>query len=345
MADSQSSLLDQVRSGANRQLLVLAASGLLPIAPEDLIPLQVRYARGGDFELAHKAADALRQVDVRIAAPYLERQADAEVLAFFAAEATHPRLLEVILRRRDVPRRLLIDLARRLPADLQEILLLRQDAILEEPAILAALEDNPEASAYTHRRIAEYREHLLPRERMAPAAIPAAPATPAGTVPEIDDTALQNEVEAARALPAQGEIEEDTGLTEGQIRMLSIPARLKLARGAPRSLRTILLRDNNAQVALAALMSNPLSDQEVEQTAASRSVAEEVLDAVSKKREWVQRYPVAKALVWNPRTPLPTALKLVNRLSVRDLRDLGRDRNVADAVRSTALRLYRIKQQ
>jgi hypothetical protein len=35
----------------------------------------------------------------------------------------------------------------------------------------------------------------------------------------------------------------------------------------------------------------------------------------------------------------------VPRLAVRDLRELGRDRNIPDAIRSTALRLYRIKQQ
>jgi hypothetical protein len=52
-----------------------------------------------------------------------------------------------------------------------------------------------------------------------------------------------------------------------------------------------------------------------------------------------------KALIQNPRTPLPTALKYVPRLSVRDLRDLAKDRNVPDAVRSMALRLYRIKQK
>ena len=33
--------------------------------------------------------------------------------AFFALQASHPRLIETILRRRDVPRRLLVDLARR----------------------------------------------------------------------------------------------------------------------------------------------------------------------------------------------------------------------------------------
>jgi hypothetical protein len=341
VADAQVSLLDQVRSGANRQLQVLAASGVLPLSPDELIPLQVQFARGADPELAGKAKEALRQVDARIAVPYLEHQATAEVLAFFAAQVSNPRLLETILRRRDVPRRLLVEMARRLPADLQEILVLRQDAIIEEPAILEALESNPQLSIYVQRRIVEYREHLLPRERTAFRPEP----FPAGPIPEADDATAAAEVAKAASFPIVGEIDDKTGLSEGQIRMLSVPTRLKLARGAPRNLRNFLLRDTNPQVACAALLFNNLADSEVESTAANRAVQEEVLVAISKKREWVNRYQVVKALVQNPRTPLATSVKLIPRLSVRDLRDLARDRNVPDAVRSTALRLYRIKQQ
>ncbi len=336
MADSPSSLLEQVRSG-NRQLQLLAADGVLPLPPEDLIPLQVELARGADPQVAERARDNLLKVDLRILKPFLERAARESVLAFFAEETRNPVLLETILRRRDVPRRVLAWLARRVPPDLQEILLLRQDAIVEEPAILQALEENPQVSGYTQRRIAEYREHLLPRQRTA-APVPQQPE-------EMADEELEEALAAVRELPATGEVEEKTGLSEGQIRLLPVPARLKLSRGAPRSLRAILLRDTNAQVAVSVVLNNSLSEQEVEQTAASRAVVEEVLETISKKRDWVNKYMVAKALVWNPRTPLPTALRLVPRLAVRDLRDLGRDRNVPDAVRSTALRLYRIKQQ
>jgi len=344
MAESQGSLLEHVRSGANRQLQVLAASGLLPLPPEELIPLQVELARGVDPEISRSAVESLRKVDPRIAAPFLERQAGDEVLAFFAAESQHPLLLETILRRRDVPRPLLMDLALRLPPDLQEILILRQDAIIEEPAILDALERNPQLSGYTQRRITEYRDHLLPQSRR-PAAAPAAPLsqTPGE---ELSDEELAAAIAQVRQeAPAEGEVETETGLTEGQVRMLTVPARLKLARRANRQLRTFLLRDTNPQVALAVLTSNPLSDQEVEQTAASRAVVDEVLEAISRRREWISRYNIAKLLVMNPRTPLPISLRLVNRMSVRDLREIGRDKNVADAVRSTALRLYRIKQQ
>ena len=338
MADSQASLLDQIRSGANRQLQLLAAGGLLPLPPEQIIPLQVDFTRGGDAELAERALQSLKTLDPRVATPFLSQGAGEAELAFFAAEATHPQVVETILRRRDVPRQLLVGLAGRLPPDLQEILLLRQDAIVEEPAILDALEQNPHLSNYSQRRIVEYRQHLLPRERTAP--VPWVE-----VLEEMDDVGLEAAVAAVRALPVEGEIEERTGLSEGQIRMLPVPARLKLTRGAPRTLRNMLLRDANAQVAVAVLRNNAMSDQEVEQAASNRSVIEDVLVEIARRREWVSKYNIAKALVLNPRTPLPTALRLVPKLSVRDLRDLARDRNVPDAVRAMALRLYTIKQR
>jgi hypothetical protein len=340
VADSQASLLEQVRSGGNRQLLTLAASGLLPIPPEDLLPVQVELARGDDAELARRATDNLMTVDPKMVAGFLERTAGEAALEFFAAHSTHFFVLETILRRRDVPRHVLVDLGRRISPDLQEILILRQDAILDEPEILDALEENPEISLYVERRITEYREHLLPQARQA---MPAEAFPALGE--EMADEEVVQAIEAVRALPAEGEVEEQTGLTEGQIRLLPIPARLKLTRNAPRSLRTILLRDSNPMVAVSTLHNNNLSDQEVEQTAASRSVVEEVLGGIAKRREWVTKYKVARALVANPRAPLAISLKLLNRMSVRDLKDLSRDKNIADAVRSTAIRLYRIKQQ
>lgn len=337
MAGGTSSLLEQVRSG-NQQLQLLAADGLLPLPPEELIPIQVELAQGQDPEVAARAKASLRTADVRLAGPFLERVAGEEVLAWFAEEASHPVLIEAIIRRRDTPRPLLARLGRRLPPDLQEILLLRQDAIVEHPAILEALEENPEASTYSLRRIAEYREHLLPRERTQVVRAPV-------ELEEMDEEELVEAIEAARELPPSGELEpEVTKLTEGQIRMLPVPARLKLTRGAPRTLRGILLRDSNAQVATSVVINNSLSDQEVEQIASNRSVVEEVLVLVARKRDWIGKYNIMRALVWNPRTPAGTSLRLVPRLAVRDLRDLSRDRNIPDAVRSIAIRLYRIKQ-
>ncbi len=337
MAVAANPLIEEVLSGGNRQLLELAAGGLLPLPPEQLLPLQVTLARGADAEIAERAAASLRTIDPRVASPFLAQDAGPAELAFFAAENTHPVVLETILRRRDVPRQLLVDLARRLSPDLQEMLLLRQDAIVEEPAILDALEANRQISQYTQRRVREYREHLLPQRSAA------ARAAFAEAEERLSDEELSVAIAAVRRLPAEGEAEEHTGLSEGQIRMLSVPQRLRLTRGASRSMKQILLRDPNSQVAVAVLHHNNFSEQEMEQIARSRQVPEEVLLDVSKRREWVARYGICRSLVGNPKTPVAISVRLLPRISVRDLKLISRDRNLADAVRSSAARLYTIK--
>lgn len=338
MADRQLSLAEQVRSGENRQLQILAAGGLLPLATEELIELQVDLALAGDAEVAATAAQSLGQQEPRVLASLVAQNAPPRVVEYLARHHEHPSVLEAVLRRRDVSRDLLIEMARRLPPDLQEVLILRQDAIVEEPRILSALEENPAISSYAQRRITEYREHLLPQARLTAASM----SSLIGPVLE-DDEFLQREIQVVKALPASGEFDEQTGLSEGQIRLLPVPARMRLARNAGRALRSILIRDPVAQIAMSVIQGNTLPDSEVEQIAKSRIVVEDILAEIGSRREWQSKYQIVKALVQNPRTPLATSLRLVPRLSVRDLRDLGRDRNLPDAVRSLATRLYRIK--
>jgi len=339
-AASAASLAARVRSGDDPELALLAARGLLPLPPEVLIPLQVELAGGDDRELAGQAALSLLALEPRVAASFLARRADADALAWFADKSDEPELLETILRRRDVPRSILVDLAPRLAPDLQEALVHRQDAIVEEPAIADALESNPLLTPYVRRRLGEYRQHLLPR--VAPVEAPEHVAD-WDDDDEIGEAQLAAALEDARLHPEGGEEDPSTGLSEMQIRFLPIPVRMKLARGAPRALRAILIRDPNPLVAKEVLRGNTFADAEIERIAMNRSVDEEVLGAIGAVREWVSKYRIVVALVHNPRTPLSLSTKLVARLAVRDLRNLSRDRNVPEAVRSTAKRLYTIK--
>ncbi|HEV7671641.1 MAG TPA: hypothetical protein VGS22_24230 [Thermoanaerobaculia bacterium] len=333
MAEGGNALIEQVRSGGNVELRRLAATGLLPLPPEELIPLQIELARSDDAEIAALADGALAALDPRMLGRLVALTPVVGVLEFCAERLRNPVVLEAILHRRDVPRPLLVSMARWLPADLQEILILRQDAIVEEPAILDALEENPQLAVYTHRRILEYRQHLLPH------------AIAAAAIPEISEEAFVAAIEAVKAEPAAGEFDDFTGLSEGQIRLLPVPARMRLTRGASRPLRNILIRDPVSLIAVSVLTNNGVPDTEAEQIARNRSVCEEVLSEIATRREWTSKYPIVKALVQNPRTPVVHSMRLVARMAVRDLRDLGRDRNIPDVVRSTALRLYRIKLQ
>lgn len=341
MSDGEQPLGSRILAGDDRELRLLAARGLLPIPPEELIPVQVALACGDDPELAAEAAGSLRALTLRLANVFLERSAGADELAYFALEIGHPRLLDTILRRRDVPRPLLVTLAGSLPEELQEALLLRQDAVIEEPAILDALEQNPRLSSFARRRIGEYREHLLPRRRRAGH-------RDEGEIEEATEEELSAalaEIKAKRPATLDEETESALGLSESEIRALPIKVRLRLARGAPRVLRAIMLRDPNPNVALHVLRTSTLSDSEIEQIAHSRSVVEDVLDYIVNDRTWIRKYPILRAVVANPRTPVGAAVRLLSRLAVRDLKALSRDRNAAQAVRDTAGRLYRIKRR
>lgn len=333
---SEHTLLEQVRSGQSRELQLLAAQGILPLSADELIPLQVELATSESWEISGYARAALAETDPNLAAAFAASSAPESVLAYFANELDHPIVLQAVLRRRDTPRELLMTLAERLTPDLQEILLLRQDAIIEEPRILISLEANPDLSIYSRRRIAEYREHLLPRERKPEKVVEVAPAL------ELDEEDLEI-LASARTLPAGGEHDESTGLTENQIRALPVPLKIKLTRGASRTLRGILIKDLNQMVAVSVLNNSALSEDEVELIAASRLVVDEVLNEITRRRDWISKYKICLALAKNPRVSVGLAVRLLTRLSVRDLRSLGRDRNIPDAVRAGADRLYRIK--
>jgi hypothetical protein len=57
-------------------------------------------------------------------------------------------------------------------------------------------------------------------------------------------------------------------------------------------------------------------------------------------REWVKNYEIRKALVTHPKTPLPRALRFIGDLTLRDLKELMRNRNVSSAIASTARREF-----
>lgn len=304
--------------------------------------MQLALTRQKDEELADAARSSLEELDPKIAADVVSTSDDPRVMAFFGESIEHPVVIEAILRNRNVTATVLGSMALRLSPELQEIFLLRQDVIVEEPSILDSLEANPELSSFSQRRIDELREHLVRTEEVVE---PVAEPTPEEV--EEDGEATEDEVEAAIAeameLPASGEKDEVTGLTEAQIRALPVPVRMKLARGAPRSLRAILVKDKSSMVAVAVLQGNALTESEIELIAANRSVAEEVLTMIANNRQWSRKYNIVHALIKNPRTGVGLAVRLTPRLSTRDLRNLSRDRNVSEAVRNTAARLYRIK--
>ncbi len=338
-----SELIDQVLSGEKPELQRLAAEGLLPLPPTQLTWLQVVLAEGAGGSAALVAGESLKSMEPSVLAGIITDGLRVGALSWLGQNVEHPVVLEAVIRRPDVPRSLLEFMAPTLSPELQELLLLRQDAIVELPSILDALEANPRLSTYSRRRVGEYRRHLLRAEPAADEEEEVAEEVDEGAIEEATDEEVEEAILVARSEPAAGEKDEITGLSESQLRTLPLPVRLKLSRRAPRALRSILIRDSNATVAVSVLENNPMSDSELEQIARSRAVVDDVLRAIARNRAWIRKYPIAVALVKNPRTQVGIAIRLASRLSVRDLRAVAKDRNVAHAVRSACERLYKLK--
>lgn len=336
----------QVLESHDLDLRRLVASGLAPLPLPELLALQVRLIDSGEPEIVETARSSLAELNPKIIASVVREGTSDDVVRYFGVHSAHPVVTDAILGLREVPRDLLVTMAPTLGPDAQEVLLHRQDAIVEEPAILEALATNEELSSYSSRRIAEYREHLLPRE-----------GRPAEEGEDLDLLDFEGEVEDKEvaqirvefeAMEEQGEHEDFDNLlraSEVKIRTLPVAARMRLARGATPLLRRILIRDQNANVALAIMKFSPITESEVERIALSRVVVDEVLTHIATSKSWIRRYKVVFSLCQNPRTPLNVSIRLLPRLSARDLLHLSRSRNVSDSVRSRALRLYRLKIQ
>ncbi|MGI8734623.1 MAG: hypothetical protein ACR2LM_15125 [Pyrinomonadaceae bacterium] len=124
-----------------------------------------------------------------------------------------------------------------------------------------------------------------------------------------------------------------------RLMLMSTRDRMKLARKGDREARSILIRDPNKIVA-AAVINNPrITDQEAENIATMRTVADEVLRLMAMNRNWARSYTIIHNLSRNPRTPIPTVISILPRIRTKDLKHLAQNRNVSEAIRRQAIRL------
>ena len=124
-----------------------------------------------------------------------------------------------------------------------------------------------------------------------------------------------------------------------RVMMMTVKDRIKLGMKGDREARSILIRDSNKVVAQAVIHNPRITDQEVENIAAMRTVSDEVLRVIALNRAWARSYPIILNLARNPRTPIPTAINILPRIHTKDLQHISQNRNVSEAVRRQAYRL------
>jgi hypothetical protein len=121
---------------------------------------------------------------------------------------------------------------------------------------------------------------------------------------------------------------------------MSVKEKIVCALKGSREERAILINTRNRLVLRAVLACPKVNDVEVERYASSRSVSDEAIRIISANPRWLRLYPVILALALNPKTPIQTSIRILSRLSVRDVARVSRDRNVNPVIRRKAKEFY-----
>ncbi len=164
-------------------------------------------------------------------------------------------------------------------------------------------------------------------------------------------TALEQDASLEAPAPAEAPADKEAG-KQGEretllqrISRMTAAEKIKAALTGNQEERLLLIRDSNKVVGRAVLQSPKLSGLEVENFASMKNVSEEVLRLIAMNRKFIKSYAVARALVNNPRTPIDVGLPLLNRLNDRDLKGLMINKNVAEVLRSMALKMVKQKEE
>lgn len=345
--DAAETLIEKIRDGsAPANIRAAAARGALPFSRDVLARLFALLIDDAEESIRTDARASLEAFDKEAVVQILSDPAcGAEVLRYYAPLATHDEALAAeISFHVNSPNDALEILGSRGNSAVLELVLTNQERLLRSTGLLDRISMNPALRPDQRGRILELLERASNLQTEM---------TEEGGE-EPDDEPMDAE-EAARLLEVDvGELyaaseilggeefeqSEDIELRNAYKKILTLNTgqRAILAMKGGREERLILVRDSNKLVSLSVLKNGRITDGEVEYIAAMRNVSQDVLRTIGTNREWVKSYTVMKALIHNPRTPPGVATNFVSRLHDRDLKMLGRDKNVPELIRRMAKR-------
>lgn len=122
--------------------------------------------------------------------------------------------------------------------------------------------------------------------------------------------------------------EESVQNLSAAIREMSIPQKIKLALLGNMTARALLIRDTNWLVAGFVLQNPRLSENEVQEFSRNKDLDQAVFRTIASNATWMRSYSIKVAIVGNPKTPVDISIKWIKHLHDRDLRNLGKSRDI-----------------
>jgi hypothetical protein len=335
-------------------LRMMGAKGLVPaVAPVDLVTLLYVLSFDPDAAVAATAGKTAEGLPDKIWGVALRAEGLKRPVLDWLADRFAPKegAVELVLLNPATPDETFARFAASVSQKLSEIVRQNELRLLRHDDIIRGLCRNPNALASTIDGACDFCVRngltLLDVPQLVEAHKRVHGVDPTVKPPEPAETAaaLMSEFtqELAEERPADQPVASETAeessrrLTISQrIMRMSVSEKIKLATLGNKEARTLLLRDANKLVTMAAATSPRITDGEIIGLANSRIVNADVLRYIYSTREFLRTYAIKISLVKNPKVPLPTALKLMTTLQEKDIKELARDRNVPQTIQSQA---------
>jgi hypothetical protein len=331
-------------------LRMMGAKGLVPaVAAPDLVTMLWFLSHDEDPQVRETATKTAEGLPDRIWGVALRAEGlKGQVLDWLAERfAGRDAAVELLLLNPTTPDETFARLAPTVGQRLVEIVRQNELRLLRHDEIIRGLCRNPSALASTIDGACDFCVRnglvLLDVPQIVEAYKRVHGVDPTAKPPEDSAAALMAEYhdelarEAEAAAGAETAEDQQRKLTITQrIMKMSVAEKIKLATLGNREARTILVRDANKLVSLAAAQSPRITDGEILSLAHSKTASAEILRYIYENRDFLKTYAIRVALVRNPKVPLPTALKFLPTLQDRDIKELARDRNVPATVQAQA---------
>jgi len=323
--------------------------GGLPVPPADLMQAQA-HAWFTDSPLKDQAVEGFLSLPESLIKGALDQEVRPPApFALILRYRTEHALIEQALLHPDLTAEILEPCISSLPGDLLDIPLNNQVLWIQRPRILDEIELHPSAPYNMKRKVNEFRFDVLKigneegvKERLAliedveagrlDAAWASLPMPEEGPDDEPDEVVRERYSKPIQDFDGQ---EIPLPLTK---KTPPPPTNQKHRLGIQgcKGGGTTLMRESNRLIQVNVIRNTRITQGEVAHIAQMRSVNEEVLRIITMNREWMKKYPITRAIVMNPRTPLPLAMTHYKRLNDSDLKLMMRDKNIAEVLRREA---------
>ena len=309
-----SEVYEEVLSGrTTRERKMAVCTGSAALTPPERTELLTVLAEDVDATVRERAENALlsQSLDAFVSALAGENPA-AQLLRYCGKNlADKPAIAAALIKSSRCPVEFLAPAARALPTSVVQELMQDLDRLSSDRALAAALLQSPSLTAEQRQQLQE----LLTDKAETESAF-------ADAVANIDIT---NEHRASLLQRLAG---------------MRVVERVQLALKGNREERMALIRDPCKVVQRAVLQSSRLTDREVEMFAAMATLTDEILRIIANSRSFRRNYTVTTNLLNNPKTPLDVTLHMLPTVTAPDLKKLAANKNIADTLRTAALRLH-----